>query len=239
MKSNRRTLMVIIAAILVAMVMLIISISLIPQKAGTKTLIFSQNYDSWSYSARQDASGVFNARIKCDYNTKEGLLQYVEVNKRIAKQLEVTGGEVDVDVTLRTPMDPDRYREWAKNSGINFFEEVNLRDVSARGERTSIGMYPMSADPLPQGFVSSQANPNVKNSRILQGVVNVRGKIDAKKLPNLTNDTKVFLAEVTANIVHQDLQTKGLSDTDLKQATILNPVMLFWAVEDLGLEIGP
>lgn len=194
----------------------------------------SADFGAWSYTAGRNELGILEATVMYDGNSPKTLQTYAAANRAAAAQLAAAGGTVEIQVIFRDPLSPTEYRAWASALGLAV-DSVQIRTVSAAGQRSTLSLFPQGKEPLPQGALDSQLTAATKAAGPLtvRGVFAVRGKVDASRLPTILADKRVFLPDVTATLVQRDLAAFGVADAPQVRVTIFQP---YWQMEDAGLE---
>jgi len=203
-------------------------------RAAPAPQMHGHNYGAWSYTAtRSSDHGRLEAAVRYDNSSIAGLRAYADANRILANQLARSSGEIEVQITFSTPMDPVKFRSWATNVGLTV-QAADIRTVNAKGRRSTIAVFPRGSDPLPQAIIDRQLARNLTIDPLtIRGVVDARGTIDATRLPSVVADTNVFLADVTPSVIRRDLSNEGEVDATQTLVQVQPP---FWALEDLGLD---
>jgi hypothetical protein len=196
--------------------------------------VHSRDHGDWKYIAGRDQHGRLMATVKYDDRSVGGLRAYAAANQGLLRQLARDGGQADIQVTFRGPVELNAFRAWVATRGLSV-EEVTLRMVDARGTRWTIGAFPSDKDPLPQAAIDRQIakSSEVAGPLTMRGVITVRGRVDAARLLDIAADAQVFLADVTPTVVPRDLQAAGVEDA---AQALVNVPPAFWQMESLGLQ---
>lgn len=198
-------------------------------------IVGSHNYGSWSYQAVRKTDGEVEARINVNLSSVSSLKAYAAANRALATQLATSGKDVVVKVTFKQPLPIDTYRAWAASSGIIHFDNVYVEAKNAEGQPSVFAIFPDSGDPYPSSILEEfLKNTKNKPSGLLtpEAIPYVEGKIPAKLLPAIANNSEVFLADVTQNIIQSELETNGVVAGYL---AVVPPVHIYTSMQDLGL----
>lgn len=196
------------------------------------------DFGSWSYSAGRRSDGQVVAGVSYDNATVNDLNLYATANRVLATQLASQGGQVRVNITFRTYMQPEAFRTWVSARGLQV-DKTELRYVDGSGLDTTVWYKPLNEGPLPQSFVDQQlewARQNNVGVREFKGVYFTSGSIDTVHLLEIAADPLVFLADVTHQAVRNDLVDAGI--TGAAQAIVsITPPSPFWKMEHVfGLQ---
>lgn len=71
---------------------------------------------------------------------------------------------------------------------------------------------------------------------VLNGVYSFAGTVDAKGYHRLLKDKRVYNVDITANVVYQRLKDGGLSWKDFADKVQLIGYVIFWDMENMGLD---
>jgi len=200
------------------------------QEPAQQTGRHQASFSTWSYQAEADGSQT-QATVQYNYHSVEALKSYVSENKKLAEQVALKGGVADVNVTFRTYLQPDQFRSWAKEN--NFVPmQSTLRIIMSDGKRGTVWIAAKSEDVLPQQHIDAALQSSSTKESVERGIYTTRGKVDATKLRGMADDPRVFLVDVTPNIVRSDLKTNNIDKADTAEVKVVDP---FWWMEDFGL----
>jgi hypothetical protein len=165
--------------------------------------------------AVQKRDGHISAGVRYNADTIDDLFAYAEANRQLASQLAAGGGEVEIYITFRTYVEPEQFRSWARTIGLKAtWSAIRIvTDVNA-----VIGVEGYENDPLPQVVYEEQLRPFSEEAqrepqraiREIKGIYYTFGSVPADKLIQIANDPLVFIADVTPNIVRQELIKAGI-----------------------------
>lgn len=200
----------------------------------------AHDFGTWSYTAGREDDGALVIHVRYDDRSIAGLRAYATANRTLAQQLAREGGQAEVQITFRAPVSPDEFRTWAASTGLKV-KTVTLRTVEGDGRRSTLGVHPQATDPLPQAAIDrrlasvsqTQRSGKLIGPLTVQGVITVTASVDAKRLPSIAGDPRVFLADVTPAVTRRALTTAGVSDAARGTVFVKPP---FWQMEDLGLD---
>lgn len=200
------------------------------------------DFGSWSYQAIRDASGAHAGvyvPIHYNYDSIQALRTYAANNQLLASKIAAAnkGEKTQVYITFRNYIAPDQFRTWAKIMGLHV-EQSELRITQTDGTAGTfiLDKQATDADPLLQASIDQelavlQKGPGVQT---LQGVFFTRATVDAARLPNIAADPSVFLADVTPNVVRNELTYAGLAKDGELNIEVIPPTP-FFMLEQFGL----
>ncbi|HKP52004.1 MAG TPA: hypothetical protein VJ183_05055 [Chloroflexia bacterium] len=189
-------------------------------------VVFSRDYRLWSYVATRGTSGL-SVIVSYIHGTEDDLQDFVALNNQRAGALALAGGVVDVLVTFRSLMEPDEFREWVPARGLDA-RLVSLRLQAAGGARGTLTVAAQKDNPLPEDSLRSGAG----SLPPALGVYSVRGFIPAERLPDLTSNPAVFVADVTLTLARLELLDANIPGA--KDAAV-NAESPFSELEELGM----
>lgn len=196
------------------------------QTPDTHGVVFSRDYHLWSYVATQSTTGL-SVSVSYIHGTADDLQDFVVLNNQRAGTLALAGGVVDVLVTFRSLMDPDAFREWVSARGLDA-RLVYLRLQAAGGAHGTLTIAARKDNPLPEDAL----RPEGGKLPPALGVYSVRGSIPAERLPGLTSDPAVFIADVTLTLARLELLDANIPGA--KDAAV-NAESPFDHLEELGM----
>lgn len=204
------------------------------------------DYGIWRYTAVRRADGSILAGVRYDSSSLDALNQYAALNVHLAEQLSSTGHDAEIYITFRNYVDPDRFRSWAQSLGL-VVQRTEMRFVQ-RGRLGNLdgtfGLQGSPDDPMPvlqfnEGMRQLRENPDYVS---FQGVYFAVATVSAQRLSQLANDPLVFLPDVTANVVRNELIDLGVQGAEQANVGIgsttteYNPTP-FWQMEhSFGLQ---
>lgn len=197
-----------------------------------------QDYGAWRFIAGKYREEGVAAVILYDDKSLAGIEVYKEANKTLVKQLAGESKQVDVSVTFRNFVEPDKFRSWITSLGIKV-TDADVRAIDSVGNQIALFVSPQPGDgPLPQESLDRAVRPHERSgagaSGTIVGVYYVRGKVDAAKLQAIADDPLVYLADVTPNIVRKELTAAGWEDVD-KAGIRVQPPHSFFKMEEIGI----
>lgn|GEM_PF-2316581 len=199
--------------------------------------VLERDYGTWSYIAGRSSSAGMGASIRYDISSVAALNAYALANRALAAELVTRGGEVEVYITFRTYLAPAQFRAWVAANGATVKRSM-LRTIYPDGQLGTVGQgtHPGDTEPLPQHRLDQALNPTPRGTRpTLRGLYWTLITVQATQLPGIVADPLVFLADVTPNVVREDLAAAGWEG--VAQAIIdVNPNSPFYMMEELGLE---
>jgi hypothetical protein len=199
----------------------------------TPELVGENDFGIWSYKAYRGREGQLLARVEADLGSLEALFAYQQVNQELAKELAAEGGMAEVQITFNTYVKPNEFRVWAREMDLLVDESV-LRHKDGFGQDATLGVGAQNDDPLPQEWLdhalASSREHSGEEGEIL-GVYYTSGKIDAARLPELGSYPTVFIADVTINVIRNDLTVKGIRGGDQALSIADVPPVFFWQME--------
>jgi hypothetical protein len=190
-----------------------------------------KDFGAWSYYIADREDGWLRAMVTFDHNSVKGIRDFADANRVLANQLADSTDQVEVEVTFRELMTPEEHRAWATAAGITYFDNVHMMADDPLSGSAEMVVRVGSPQPPPQTRYDEEKAAHNLNDRI-QGIDSFRGKVDASRLPAIAADPKVFVADVTMNVVRNDLRAAGITD----RADIHNSVVVFYFMKQLGLE---
>jgi hypothetical protein len=199
-----------------------------PRPAGTPVVVRERNFGAWSYRAVRGER--LYARVSFDLQTVSGLRAYADANRVLANQLSQRGERIEVQVTFRAPLTPEQFRTWVARHGMNV-EVAGVRFIDGNGLRGALSISPEGDELLPQDVLDAPQN-NIPGTQT-EGVMNVRGSVEASQLPSVAADGYVFIADCTRAAIIEDLTAAGVPDATAFEIRVRSPS---WEMEDLGLE---
>jgi hypothetical protein len=199
---------------------------------------FIQEHDfgAWSYKAWREDSGLVDASVDIDSSSVAGLQAFAAANRDLANQLAAGSGDVEVRIVFRHVLSPDEYLAWSASAGLDWYSDVSFTSIDTRGHEGGGSIASDSNDPWPQERVNSflDAGRSVPYGPItIGGPFYVLGKVAANRLPIVANDPRVFVADVTSNVIRSELEAANVVIAD---RTFVNPPQIFSAMLALGLE---
>jgi hypothetical protein len=208
---------------------------------GSPQLIQQRDFKSWSYTVTREETGHLAAETRFDAQSVPGIKAFAAANQKLASQQATKDGEAEIFVVFRTPLAPDAYRAWASRFSIRHFDAVYMKSSDGREFKDFKDPLPPilttvlvnSSDPLPQSQLESalQSLKSSAGSRSsIQGVVAFRGKADNRQLVSLTTESQVIFADLTAQVIRENLRTSGNSDA--QEMEMYNQAPIF-GVENL------
>lgn len=200
-------------------------------------LIQEHNFGAWSYRAWREDNGEVDASVGFDSNSVAGLQAFATANRVLANQLAIGSGEVDVHVIFRRTLSATEYLAWSATSGLDWYDNIAFSTNDARGHEAGAGsIVSVSSDPWPQERVNGflDAGRNVPDGPLtINGPFDVIGKVAANRLPIVIADPRVFVVDVTPNVIRSELEAAGVVAADL---THVEPPQIYKAMVHLGLE---
>jgi hypothetical protein len=180
----------------------------VPQKELQSEVVSRRDLGVWGYGASRDEAEGLWISINYDHDTVNDLMNYVAANKALIPAVEAVGGRVDVAITFAQPMQPEKFREWAKLNGL----QVKQAQLPAGG--STMGIMGTADDPLPQASIDKFPYAG------LSGVFGAYATVEARRLSTIASDPQVFLLDVTPAWTRRDLAQSGIaealeSDTDV------------------------
>lgn len=197
------------------------------------------NYGSWSYRAVR-RNGQILAGVRYDNNSVASLNSYAAANVTLANQLALQSGDVDVYITFRTYVSPAQFRAWATAKGLHV-KESYIRVIEESGIDGGLNIAAIETDPLPQDRIDTILQ-KVTGVRSVPGVYFTIATISANQLLQISTDPQVFLADVTPNIVRNELLAAHIPGAEqasvgIGGTTEVHQPSPFWKMEhDFGLE---
>jgi hypothetical protein len=212
-----------------------------PQVTGTviSEVVMERDYGVWSFRAVSRPGMESWALVEFDYDSVSSLINYALANQALGTQLAAQGGQVDVGITFNTFVTPEQFRAWAPTKGLTIKETV-LRTVDSNGQEGTISV-PSAPAPfndkglLPQDDLDEIMHTPGWPTITIRGVYWTRATVDATRLPELALDPLVFLADVTPNIVRNELIAAGWTGVEHDNIRVDRNTP-FWRMEELGLE---
>jgi hypothetical protein len=210
-----------------------------PQTKSQKQM--ERNYGSWRYIAgivEDGQDGHIEAIIHYNNRSIEGLRTYAQTNRELADELASKGGEATLYITFRTYLEPDQFRTWATEMGLQV-ERSELRVVDGNGQpgTLSVGGGDKNQGPLPEARMNESLEriDSAAGVESIKGVMFTQATVEAGKLAEISKDPLVFLADVTINIVSNELASAGWPQVE---ETVFNisPTHAFPKMERFGLE---
>jgi hypothetical protein len=205
-------------------------------------VIRQRNFGSWNYTAVRRVDGHIAAGVRYDDSSINALVTYAAANQVLATELAGSGGEAEVHITFRNYVAPDQFRTWATAMGLQI-KFSQIRYVSGNNNDAAITLGGTVNDPLPRAALDRQLQEATENEGVLEvrGVFYTLGTVSANRLPLIAADPLIFLADVTTNVVRNDLIAAGISGAEQaviqvgSTSTVFHPSP-FWRMEhDFGL----
>lgn len=183
------------------------------------------DFGSWLYTvARDDETSRLRANVRYLHNSVGDLLEYAKLNRKMAGELSLAGGEAHIAVSFRSVLTPDQFRTWAKGNQLTV-EQAQLTTGGIGFSQVTIGIVGTPGDPLPQAELAK--------NRPVQGVFGVYGTVPANHLSQLASDPLVFLLDVTPSFVPRDTLTDGVGVIEPGNVEVF---LAFSYMQNLGLE---
>lgn len=231
MVSNYRR----ISVVLVAVSLVAAAISTIAANFRAPESFEEVRFNGWSYQRGTDPDGATTVAVNFDRSTVTALEQYAQVNRRLAKQLVADGEKTaNVLVTFRRPVNIDEFRTWA-SSGIMSVVGFQIRLTTPNGIPYTLFGAHTNGELVSQ--VDVQRNLDNLASRRgateVKGVIVADGRIDLAAYDRLTNDPRVFIADVTRTVVSNHLK-QTVPGIDLDKVNV-RVAPLYGSMEQLGL----
>jgi hypothetical protein len=203
--------------------------------------VLERDYGVWGYKVSRyvDAPTTTSGNINYDFDTVAELNAFAAANQVLATSLASRGGQAEVYVTFRTYLTPEQFRAWIRARGANVGQSM-LRTVYPDGQEGTLGQGSHQGDtePLPQDRLDKalqiQLRGEVKYALTLRGLYYTLITVDATRLPEIAADPLVFIANVTPNVVRNELHAVGWQTQE--KSLFVNPPTPFWKMEELGLE---
>jgi hypothetical protein len=196
------------------------------QKGLQSGVVSRRDLGVWEYQAsRDEAEGLWIA-INYDHDTVNDLKNYVAANKALIPPVETIGGRVEVAVTLTQPMQPEKFREWAKQNGL----QVKQAQLASGG--STIGVMGTADDPLPQASIDKFPYAG------LNGVLGAYATVEAQRLSTIASDPQVFLLDVTPAWTRRELAQSGIAEA-LESDTDVYVDLAYGWMERLGIVATP
>lgn len=193
---------------------------------GKSKLLYKQDFGNWNYQALQDDAQNSWIAVNYDHSSPGALRAYVATNKALIPQLERDGGPVEVAISFLSLLQPDRFRAWAKQQGLQ------TREVQLAAGNGTLGIAGTKDDPLPQEAV--QSFPYVG----MGGVFGVYGTVDASRLSSIASDPVVYLLDVTPAWSRRILKQAGVSIADQPKTKVQVDLAYGW-MKSLGMISTP
>ena len=212
-----------------------------PQPSATREptpaieILREHDFGAWKYVASRGGDAGLYAWVSYNSGSIAGIQAFADANRILANQLASGSGEVQIDLTFRDYVAPAQFRTWAASMGLQVADS-GVRFIEHSGMRGTLGLPAQGSDFLPQGPIDdllTTTDPNRGAPLTLRGVFYTRGSINAQQLTAIAADPLVFLPDVTANIVHNELREIGIPNADTVRANAGSP---FYQMEDFGLE---
>jgi hypothetical protein len=196
-----------------------------------------RNYGVWRYKAGRHSDFGIAVNIHYDLSSVAALRNYAAANQALATQLASGGGQAEVYVTFRTYIAPEQFRAWVRAKGVTVVRSM-LRSIEPNGNLGTVGQgtHPGDTEPLPQDRLDEALVRGPRDpSATLRGLYFTIITVQASRLPEIAADPLVFIADVTPNVVRNELAAAGWEGVD--QATIgVFPNSPFYMMEEFGLE---
>jgi hypothetical protein len=199
-------------------------------------LIQEHDFGAWSYKAWREDDGGVQASVGFDSGSVAGLQAFATANRDLAAQLATGGGDVDVEIVFRHVLSPSEYLAWAASAGLDLYGQVAFSTNDSRDHESSGSIISDSIDPWPQEKVNGFLDDgrNVPYGPItINGPFEVDGKVAANRLLTVVADPRVFVVNVTSNVIKSELQAAGVVAANL---THVEPPQIFAAMAQLGLD---
>ncbi|MBF6614403.1 MAG: hypothetical protein IVW55_14900 [Chloroflexi bacterium] len=212
------------------------------QPADAPKLVQQRDFGSWSYVLKREPDNTLSAEVHFDANSIKGVQAFAAANKVLAKQLASSSSgsnnnsdQAEVLVMFKEPMDVDAYRIWARNSGIGYFKITAVMAIDGRLDRASrpyppiqMSIIPPPTDALPQVNLEDaikQAESASGGNITIRGVDGFQAKVDTNQLPAIAADPQVLIADVTANVVRNDVRTTVTKNAE--HVDVYDPLPVF------------
>jgi hypothetical protein len=193
-----------------------------------------RDYGVWGYKVGRDVNNpaITRGNVHYDFDTVAELNAFAAANRELALDLVSRGGQVEVYVTFRTYLTPEQFRAWVTSRGATVSRsELRTEDQNSQEGTLWQGAIPGDTEPLPQDRLDSALQ---KYSATLRGVYSTIITVDATRLPEITTDPLVFIANVTPNVARNELHAVGWQTQP--NSLYVDPPSPFWKMEQLGLE---
>jgi len=206
--------------------------------------VLERDYGVWGYKVGRHHSLGTSGNVHYKFGTVAQLNAFAAANQLLATDLASRGGQAEVYITFRTYLTPEQYRALLKVWGASV-HRTELRTVDPSGHEGTLWQGPITGDtePLPQDRLDKalimRRSPVPRGETgeytlILRGVYSAIIIVDATRLPEIAADPLVFLANVTPNVVRNELHAAGWQTQE--KSLYVSPPTPFWHMEQLGLE---
>ncbi len=194
------------------------------------TLVHQANFNGWNYIARRNADGTVNADVHFPKQSVHDLETFAAVNRALIPDVSRLDSQPHIVITMRTPTNPEQFRSWALNHGL----QVQVNGLLVRNFQHELSAGAIAGeptDPLPLDRLQSFSAPG----RLL-GVFGARATIPAAQLRSLAADPQVFIVDITEAIVRHDLEIHNIPRS---QQGVVATESVIYDMDKLGLVPDP
>lgn len=205
----------------------------------TPDVVREHDFGAWSYQAVRNPAGRLYVKTRFDTQSVAGIRSFAAANRALAEQLARKGGQAEVWITFSAPMTLTEYAAWAAQNGITDVSSSEIEATNPQGTPSIFGVYDYT-DPYSQLMLARDVSgySQSKGPLTVLGIVSLRASVQAARLPALAASRPVAVADVTPNIIAEELLAAGVPSAEIywtdrygerEDATYL-------AMEQLGLE---
>lgn len=197
--------------------------------------IVERDYGTWGYTAARFAPETIAVSIRYDLASVDQLSEFAAANQILARDLPSQGGQAEVYITFRNYLTPEQFRTWVRNKGLSI-QRSELRTEKPSGHSGTLGQGKHEGDtePLPQDRLDESLQRMGGQGSTIRGVYFTVASVDAASLPQVASDPLVFIANVTPNVVRNELHAAGWQTRE--NSLYVDPPTPFAKMEKLGLE---
>jgi hypothetical protein len=166
-------------------------------------IVAIRHFETWSFEVYRIDDEI-HGQIEYD-KTEDGIQSYVETNRQFAKELAEHQGEHKVVITFEEPLPVRDLREWCRSKGLRVvtFNLIDPKDPEHSKLELSESLE----------FLDKYENPPNESPKYLfnMSATHIKAVVVSESLLQVALDPKVFLADVTTNIVQRELIAEGLA----------------------------
>lgn len=205
----------------------------------TPDVVREHDFGTWLYQATRDPDGRLFVKTRFDTQSVAGIRSFAAANRALAEQLARKGGQADVWITFSAPMTLTVYTAWAAQNGITDVSSSEIEAANPQGSPTIFSVYDYT-DPYSQLMLARAVSDysQSKGPLTVLGIVSLRASVQAARLPALAASRPVAVADVTPNIIAEELRAAGVPSAEIYWTDLYGQRedAIYLAMEQLGLE---
>lgn len=195
----------------------------------------ARDFGAWRYMVNAEGTDSATVTVAYDKQSVGGLRAFAVANAALARQLQASGvTRADVVVTFKRPLSLDEFANLAADHGLKV-GNYTLRMTAANGQRWTVGGAPVDRELIPRSFLDREIAfvRSKAPEATLDGVVDATISLDMAQYAKLHAVPDVFLIDVTAAVVLQELRQRN-SRLEERKLTV-DASRPYWFMENQGL----